>query len=247
MIRGLYISASGMLAGQTRLDTVAHNTANLNTTGYRRQEAAFAPCLETAVLRHGARLEAIGRAGLGVTPVALVTDLSGGPVDHTSRSADLALEGDGFFTVERGGEFLYTRSGSFTVDAGGRLVSRSGDPVMGEQGVLEVGDPNFTVTGDGRVLSAAGEELDRLRLAAFADGERLTRTADGYLAAGEGQTVPVRHARVFQGFLEGANTNLAEEMVELTVAARTYAANQRMLRTHDTLLEKAINQVGVLR
>ncbi|MBE0467726.1 MAG: hypothetical protein IBX71_10970, partial [Candidatus Desulforudis sp.] len=141
----------------------------------------------------------------------------------------------------------YTRSGSFTVDAGGRLVSRTGDPVMGEQGALEVGDPNFTVTADGRVLSAAGEELDRLRLAALADGERLTRTADGYLAAGEGQTVPVRHTRVFQGFLEGANTNLAEEMVELTVAARTYAANQRVLRTHDTLLDKAINQVGVLR
>lgn len=247
MIRGVYISASGMLAGQTRTDVVAHNLANVNTTGYRRQEVFFAPYLQTAVLRHEAQLQPIGRTGLGTIPVALVTDLSGGPMVETGRSADLALDGDGFFTVEREGRLLYTRAGSFLVDNLGDLVTRSGDPVLGEYGPLNVGSPDFTVTSEGRVISSTGEDLDRLFLAALPDGETLTRTVDGYLVAENGETEPAQATRVRQGFLEGANVRLADEMVGLLVAARAYTANQRLVQTHDTLTEKAINQVGVLR
>jgi|Deesub1362A_J573_1020465.scaffolds.fasta_scaffold00029_28 flagellar basal-body rod protein FlgG len=248
MIRGVYISASGMLAAQAWLDTVAHNVANVNTTGYRRQAVTFAPYLQAAVLRHEKGLWPIGRTGLGVKTEALVTDLSVGPMTETGRSADLALDGDGFFTVEREGGLLYTRAGSFTVNEDGYLVTRAGDPVLGEHGPLYVGDSNFTVTPDGRVLSSAGEELDRLLLTTLPGGEKgFARTPDGYLVVGAGETEPTPDTRVRQGFLEGANVNLAEEMVDLLVAARTYTANQRLVRTHDALAEKAINQVGALR
>lgn len=247
MIRGIYSAASGMLAGQTRLDTVAHNVANVNTTGYRRQEVTFAPLLQTELWRHGKDLAFIGRSSLGVKAAALVTDLSAGPVTETGCATDLALDGEGFFTVERDGEFLYTRVGSFTVSADGYLVTRAGDPVLGMQGPLPVGDPHFTVTPDGQVITSDGVELDRLLLTALPGGEGLERTREGYLAADREETQPAQATRVLQGYLEGANVSLATEMVGLLLAARIYAANQRLVRTHDALVEKAINQIGVLR
>lgn len=248
MIRGIYISASGMLAAQTRLDVAAHNVANANTTGYRRQMVTFAPLLEAAVWRHGARPEPIGRAGLGTVPVALVTEFSGGPLTETGCSGDLALDGEGFFTVDRGGEQLYTRNGSFLVDEHGNLVTRAGDPVLGEQGPIHVGEPGFLVTPDGRVISAAGEEAGRLLLTALVGGDgSFERTADGYLIADSSRTQPARDVQVRQGFLEGANASLAEEMVDILTAARAYAANQRLIRIHDGLLEKAVNQVAAVR
>jgi len=247
MIRGIYTSASGMLAGQTRMDTVAHNVANVNTAGYRRQELVFAPFLRTEVLRHGKTLTPIGQSGLGVAAAAHITDLSGGPVVQTGYGTDLALDGDGFFTVERDGGLLYTRAGAFAVAGDGYLVTRAGDPVLGEHGPLHVGDADFSVTTDGRVITSAGAAVDRLRLTALPGGAGLSRTHDGYLAADPGETQPAVSTRVRQGHLEGANVNLAEEMVGLLTAARIYAANQRLVRTHDALAEKAVTQVGVLR
>ncbi|ACA60238.1 flagellar hook-basal body protein [Candidatus Desulforudis audaxviator] len=246
MIRGVYTAASGMLAGQTRLDAVAHNIANVNTTGFRRQVPVFAPYLQTAVGRHEKRVTPIGTTSLGTVPTALVTDLTGGPVVQTGRTMDLALEGEGFFTVEREGQQLYTRAGSFKVDASGILVTRAGDPVLGERGPLKVGHDGFTVSADGRVFSSTGEELDRLRLTALPGRETWVRTPDGYLMTGEA-TAPAINTRVHQGYLEGSNVHLAVELVDLLLASRLYAANQRVARTQDTLVEKAINQVGALR
>lgn len=246
MIRGMYTAASGMLAGQTRLDAVAHNVANVNTTGFKRQELRFAPYLHAVVHRHAARTVPIGATSLGTVPAAVVTDLAAGPMAQTGRTMDLALEGEGFFTVQREGRPLYTRAGSFTVDQSGILVTRVGDPVLGERGPLKVGESNFTVSSDGRVFSSAGEELDRLRLTALPGREALARTPDGYLMTGEA-TVPALNTKVWQGHLESSNVQLAEELVDLLLASRLYAANQRVVRTQDTLVEKVINQVGALR
>ncbi|MEW6540737.1 MAG: flagellar hook-basal body protein [Bacillota bacterium] len=245
MIRGIYTAASGMLAGQTRLDTVAHNVANVNTTGFRRQQPAFAPFLQAAVMRHDQGLP-LGVTSLGAVPKALVTDPAAGPETQTGRTMDLALEGEGFFTVERDGRYLYTRAGSFKVDASGNLVTPAHDQVLGESGPLRVKNGDFTVSADGRVFLSTGEELDRLRLTALPGREALTRTPDGFLVT-EAATVPAVNTRVHQGFLEGSNVNLAVEMVELLLASRLYAANQRAVRTHDTLAEKAVSQVGALR
>lgn len=246
MIRGIYTAASGMFAGQTRLDTVAHNVANVNTTGFRRQQPVFAPFLQAAVMRQDRELVPLGVTSLGAMPKALVTDLAAGPVTQTGRTMDLALEGEGFFTVERDGRYLYTRAGSFKVDASGNLATSAGDQVLGEGGPLAVTNGDFTVSADGRVFLSTGEELGRLRLTALPGREALTRTPDGFLVT-EAATVPATDTRVHQGFLEGSNVNLAVELVELLLASRLYAANQRVARTHDALAEKAVSQVGVLR
>lgn len=246
MIRGIYTAASGMLAGQAQLDTVAHNVANVNTAGFRRRQPVFTPCLEAVVMRLEQGAVPLGVTSLGTVPATFVTDLAAGPLNQTGNPLDLALEGEGFFTVERDGRQLNTRAGSFKVNASGVLVTPAGDPVLGEHGPLNVGNGKFTVSVDGRVFSATGEELDRLRLTALPGREGLTRTPDGYLISEE-ETVPAANTRVHQGFLDGSNVQPAVEMVDLLLASRMYAANQRVVHVHDKLAEKAINQVGALR
>lgn len=249
MIRGLYTSASGMLAGQRRMDVTAHNIANVSTTGYKRQTAHFAPYLETALIRQDETVRGLGASHHGVHLTDLRTDTTDGPLEYTGRAADLAVLGGGFFCVgNEAGEVLYTRAGVFAKDAEGYLTTGSGQRLLGEDGPVNVGSGPYAIDADGRVY-ADGEETDRLRIAFFEDAAALRREGASLFSLPEGVQERAEDGPVFvrQGYLEGSNVNLATEMVEMIIAARTYAANQRLVSTHDSLLEKAVNQVGLVR
>lgn len=249
MIRGLYTSATGLFAGQQRMDVTAHNIANVQTAGYKRQTAHFAPYLDTALVRQDRSVHGIGNSHHGVRLDALRTEMSTGPLEYTGRDADLAVLGGGFFTVENAaGEVRYTRAGVFSRDAGGHLVTGSGLRLLGENGPVNVGDGKFSIDMDGRVY-VDGVETGRLRIAFFADPGVLRREGRALfsLPAGFRDDNVARPVLVRQGYLEGSNVNLATEMVEMIMAARIYAANQRMVSTQDSLLEKAVNQVGLVR
>ncbi len=249
MIRGLYTSATGMFAGQQRMDVTAHNLANVSTTGYKRQTAHFAPYLASALVRQDGSVRGLGASHHGVRLDDLLTDITAGPLEYTGRAADLAVMGGGFFCVENAaGEVLYTRAGSFAVDGEGYLTTRSGQRLLGEAGPVNVGSGSYTVDGDGRVY-VDGEETDRLRIAFFEDAAVLQREGDSLFSLPDGMQESPEAGPVFvrQGYLEGSNVNLATEMVEMIMAARIYAANQRLVSTHDSLLEKVVNQVGLVR
>ncbi|RJX16972.1 MAG: flagellar hook-basal body protein [Desulforudis sp.] len=257
MIRGVYTSASGMVAGQHRMDVAAHNTANVQTPGYKRQSVHFAPFLDLALVRspggtqaHGA-VSGIGTANLGARLDAVLTDYAEGPLQFTGRDKDIALAGKGFFVVAEGENVLYTRAGSLKVDEEGALVTASGHYLLGENGRIEVpGNPKLVIAQDGRVL-ADGELVDHLRVAFFEDESVLQRAGDGTglfaLPEGAEESLEPGRVLVMQHYLEGSNVDLAREMADIIVAARTYAANQRIVTTHDSLLEKVVNQVGLVR
>lgn len=248
MIRGLYTAASGMFAGQQRMDVTAHNIANVQTAGYKRQTAHFAPYLDAKVLRQDGTVRGLGSSHHGVRLEALRTEMTMGALEYTGRAADLALLGGGFFCLEgAAGEVRYTRAGAFTRDDEGYLTTGSGLRLLGEDGPVNVGDGDYSIDTDGRVY-VDGEDAGRLRIAFFADPGALRREGKSLFSlpggAPQGFDGPVM---VRQGYLEGSNVNLATEMVEIIMAARIYAANQRMVSTQDSLLEKAVNQVGLVR
>ena len=256
MIRGIYTSASGMVAGQHRMDVAAHNTANVQTPGYKRQSVRFAPFLDMALVRlpdgqaQGA-ISGIGSINLGAKLDALITDFSEGPLQYSGRDKDIALDGKGFLVVAEpeGEEIFYTRAGSLAVDAEGVLITASGHYLLGENGRIEVHDPSRLVfEPDGRVL-ADGELIDRLRIAFFDDESVLQRSGEGLFRLPEGESESSESGRVHvrQHYLENSNVDLAQEMADIIVAARTYAANQRVVTTHDSLLEKVVNQIGLVR
>jgi len=163
MIRGMYTAVSGMRAQQWRLDAVANNLANVNTDGFKREQAAFRTSSSLLIRRmnddgrhnipFGSADAApiIGRLGMGVELNELYTCFSQGPLRETHSQFDLAMDGRGFFVVSTPWGERYTRNGSFILGREGLLLSKEGYPVLGENGPIMVKANNFQIDPEGQI------------------------------------------------------------------------------------------------
>lgn len=136
MIRSMYAAVSGLRAHQTMMDVVGNNIANVNTTGFKKSNTIFQDILSQTLNGAGAPTSGLGgtnpaQIGLGAQVGAIAQNLQQGGLQSTGRDLDVALEGDGFFVLENGGEQLFTRAGSFSIDANGNLVGTEGGFVQG--------------------------------------------------------------------------------------------------------------------
>src|SRR5690606_12854265 len=153
------------------------------------------------------------------------SDMTAGTLRATGNPLDMALEGDGFFTVETPAGARYTRDGRFTLDGEGWLVTLEGHRVLGEAGPIQTQGTDVHVTERG-VLWVDGAPVAVLAVVDFPDPQGLTREGGSLWAASEwsGEPVPAA-ARVHGGYLEEANVNVVMTMVELIAAHRAYEAN----------------------
>jgi flagellar basal-body rod protein FlgG len=255
MIRGLYTSSAGMQVEQLRQEAIANNLANLNTAGFKKDMAVIT-ARENMHLKHtnnptaqgplpGTNKIALGDLGTGVLLDRFVKDFEQGDMRQTENPFDLAIQGEGFFTVEgEGGEHLYTRGGDFTRDAEGRLTDKAGRPVLGQSGPIRVGSGTFQVGGDG-IVSVDGNPIDKLAIVKFANpDEQLSKIGDTLFRNESGEDPQVADASVEQGMIEGANVNSVREMVEMIACLRQYESNQKAVQSQDETLSKAVNEVG---
>ena len=176
MIRGWFTGASGMRAQQWRLDAVANNLANVNTDGFKRQQAAFRAHPEMLMRRmkdDGVYLHPfgsadvapiIGRLGTGVELNELFVSFEQGPLNETFNDFDLALDGRGFFAVSTPRGERYTRNGSFHRGMEGYLLTKEGFQVLGENGPIRIQANNFRIDKEGRVWVNADYTDDPFRL-----------------------------------------------------------------------------------
>ena len=253
MIRGLYTSASGMMAQYEKMDTISNNLANVDTVGYKKDQVITASFEEELVKRINdrqgqvpvSRPKNIGTMSLGVKVDEIFTNFTQGSLQETNQELDLALHGVGFFTVlaQEGGEERYTRNGAFLLDPSRRLVTATGERVMGQQGpiTLPVGDVTIKDTGE---IFVNGVFIDRLQIQSFDDSRTLRKIGDNLLAATEQSQPRAFGGTVRQGFLESSNVNPVREMVEMITVMRTYEASQKALQAQDQTLEKLINEVS---
>src|SRR5689334_11010761 len=162
MERGLYIAASGMLAEQVRQDQIANDLANASTPGYKA-DTSVQSSFGQVLLSNTATGQVVGPMSLGVHISQEVTDLTQGPLQQTGNPLDFALDGAGFFTVETHNGTAYTRDGQFEVDGGGRLITDTGNPVLGTDGKpIVVGNAkNLAVSADG-VVTSNGKQVGQL-------------------------------------------------------------------------------------
>ena len=163
MVRGWYTAVSGMRAQQWRLDSVANNLANVDTDGYKREQAAFKAFPELLLRRmkdDGQYLHPfgsadvapiIGKLGTGVELNELFVSFEQGPLKETQSDFDIALDGEGFLAVATPWGERYTRNGSFQLGKEGFLETKEGYPVLGENGPIRVKENNFQIDRDGRV------------------------------------------------------------------------------------------------
>ena len=257
MLRGLYTSWTGMVNEQKRLDVVSHNLANSATLGYKQESVssqAFDKLL-TIKIRDGSQAyhnQAIGTMSLGVKIGEVYTDYAQGSIRETGGTYDVALSGTGFFTIHytnsRGQTVTrYTRDGSFKVTKDGYLVDTEGNRVQGEGGDIHI-DPaakNVTIDLDG-TITADGTIVDRLKITDFTDYDYIIKVGDNMYATVDGATERATDATVIQGYTEQSNVNVVSEMVDMITITRAYEANQKMIHAMDSMMDKAVNQVGRL-
>jgi flagellar basal-body rod protein FlgG len=254
MVRGLYTAATGMNLQAKRLDVISNDLANANTIGYKKDVAVAASFPEVLTSRLNDSQNNVNNSGpmgvmtLGVNLDQIYTQFAQGSLRQSTSQTDFAIEGDGFFTVLTPAGQAYTRDGSFIISNEGLLVTQEGYNVMGQNGPVELGEEfltfggSFAISPEGEV-SLNGEVIDLLNLVSFEDNQALQKMGDN-LYDGAGAAQIAFNGRVTQGFLEMSNVNSVTAMVDMIAVSRAYETNQKMIQTQDSLLAKAVNEVG---
>jgi flagellar basal-body rod protein FlgF len=235
-----YIALSGLRARVDELDRLATDIANVGTTGYKgareshaaAERPAFSDTLQTAIdtTYGGSRL-----------------DTRTGAIAPTGRPLDLAIDGDGFFTVSTPAGPRYTRDGHFTLDAKRQLVTEDDRPVLGTDGKpITLGQGEAHVDEDGTVW-AGTMQAGRLAVVTFKDPSALTRE-DASRFAADGQTAaPVNAPTVRAGSLEQSNVSVADRLAELTSVSRGFEALQKSMSVLMNDIDgRAIDRLGRL-
>jgi flagellar basal-body rod protein FlgG len=257
MIRSLWTAATGMSAQQLNMDTIAHNLANANTTGFKRGRANFEDLMYETIVPSGTensdgakRLTGI-QVGMGAKPTAVQKIYSQGNFTETGNPLDIAIEGKGFFKVLRGSEEVYTRAGTFKMDQDGFVCDAEGNRMQPEISLPGAAagihiDPSGKVTAvdqTGKTLSSQS-----ITIYDFTNPGGLMNVGRNYAvptdASGEaesGEPGKDRFGTVLQGFLESSNINVVEEMVNMIVGQRAYEANSKVIKAADEMLHMANN------
>jgi len=240
MSYGLYLSAEGAYAQSKRLEVISNNLANVDTVGFKRQlallQSRYAEAIEEGFqpdLGGGVRVRETG------------TDFSPGPVRRTGVPTDVAITGEGFFTVEKGDETLLTRAGNFRLTAQGQLVTQQGYPVLSDAGVpvyvLAENGP-WRITEDGVVVQRGLAQ--RLGLVRPGSPEDLVRVGENlFRPLGETEPLAPEARHVTAEHLEDSGVKPALEMIAMIEAARILEANVNMMKTQDQMISALVNRV----
>ncbi|MFP4016861.1 MAG: flagellar basal-body rod protein FlgF [Halanaerobiales bacterium] len=247
MIKGIYTSASGMKVNQERLNITANNLANVDTSGFKRDEAVQRSFREELIHRiEGNKATPLGSTGSGVMMEGTFTQHQQGPLQATGNQLDLALEGSGFFVIDTPEGERYTRDGNFTINEEGLIVTQQGYPVLGEDGPLQTildQDINIDTNGQVHLGDIAG---DSFQILDFEDPQLLEKTGDNLYRANEDVEEIDADFQIRQGYLENSNVNIVQEMVNMIQVNRHYEANQKVITTNDNILEQAVNSIARL-
>ncbi|OLN33476.1 flagellar basal-body rod protein FlgF [Desulfosporosinus metallidurans] len=245
MIRGLYTSATGMLAAQTQSEIIGDNVANVKTPGYKEKLASNVSFPSMLIERMGGNqaTEAvqIGGLGTGVGVDRTVQSTIQGALETTGVKTDLALTSPGYFTVQTPGGDRYTRDGRFQLDANGMLQSPDGYALLGENGPIGPLSSEFSVKADGTIMDN-GRVVDRLRVAEIS-ADALKREGQSLYSSSQPVQASVA-TQVLQGSIEASNVDLPGQMVQMMTVMKAYEANQRVIQTQDEMIGKAVNEVG---
>ncbi len=259
MIRALYTAATGMEAQQLNIDVIANNLANVNTTGFKRSRADFQDLLyqtrrEPGSAATGTTQVSTGiQVGLGVKPAAIQRVHLQGDFTETSNALDVALRGDGMFQISLpDGSNAYTRAGAFKLDSTGSVVTSDGDALT-PQITVPQGAESVTIGSDGTVTvklpgQSAASQVGQIQTARFANpaglralGRNLFTETDTSGSAQLGTPGQDGFGELSQGFLEGSNVSVVEELVAMISGQRAYEINSKAVSAADEMLRTAAN------
>lgn len=252
MVRGLYTGWTGMYNEQKRLDVISNNLANSATVGFKKEGATSQSFKDVLTIKvrddHGDSY--IGNMNLGVKIGEVYTDYTQGSVRETGNTYDMAIDGNGFFTIsytDANGNTStrYTRAGEFMITKEGYIVTSEGQHLMGESEWLQVpvDAVEVIIDTDGTVY-ADGTAVDVVKLTDFENYDYLKKFGETMYQPVQGAVEKEATGSVLQGYTEQSNVNVVSEMVNLINITRAYEANQKVIKAMDDLLQIDVSSVG---
>jgi len=266
--KGIYSALSGAIAQSQRLDTIANNMANANTSGFKKDMQTFKQYLTSQekeqqllkVPRVPASVESFydmqGLDQAYVDASGSYTDFSQGGLKATGNPLDIAIEGSGFFEVATPSGLSLGRKGNFSIDGNGILVTTEGYPVLSadnptadtSERVIKV-DPNLgklAISEDGSIFQ--GENyIAQLSLVDVVDKSTLKKMGNSLYQFNQNakpELVSIQNPQLKQGFLETSNVNIVQEMTDMIAATRAFETNQKAISAYDSIADKLVNQVA---
>jgi flagellar basal-body rod protein FlgG len=261
MNQSLWIAKTGLDAQQTKMSVISNNLANASTTGYKRSRAVFEDLLYQNQRQAGAQStqEALFPTGLmigtGVRTVATEKIFSQGGLTQTQNHLDIAIDGKGFLQVQMpDGTLSYTRDGELMIDAQGQLVNASGFAIqpavtipqdatsvtIGTDGTVSVTQPGSSITS----------QVGNLQLVDFINPSGLQALGQNLLVETAASGAPQSGTpglnglgTLMQGFIEGSNVNVVEELVSMIETQRAYEMNSKAIATSDQMLQFVNNNL----
>jgi flagellar basal-body rod protein FlgF len=234
MDRLIYIAMNGAKHTLERQAVTAHNLANLSTTGYKAQIAAFRAL---PVEGQGARTRVF------TVDSTIGADLRQGPMVQTGRRLDVAVEGSGWIAVQgKDGREAYTRAGELQLNANGLLQTRTGLTVQGESGPIAIPPNNDVSIGKDGTVSVVPTDnipntvniLGRIKLVNPPDKD-LVRGDDGLFRLKTGRPAPAdANVQLSAGVIEGSNVSMVDALVDMISQARHYETQIKLLQTAET-------------
>ena len=262
--KGIYTALSGAIAQSAKLDTIANNLANVNTTSFKKDQQMFQEYLTAyeknpdviAVPRIPASIESFydmqGGDKSFVDSEGTYTDFTQGHLQATGNTNHFGIDGKAFFEVLTPSGVRWTRNGSFVRNVQGQLATKEGHLVLREgqgdpaQRTINLGTNAMTVSQNGQIFSN-GAEAGRLALVEFDKHDVLDKVGSSlYKLKNNAQVTPKVSTGVVvqQGYLEGSNVNIIQEMTEMIAASRVFESTQQAIKAFDQMDDKLINQVG---
>ncbi|MFN8139980.1 MAG: flagellar basal-body rod protein FlgG [Fimbriimonadales bacterium] len=260
MLRSLTTAATGMAAQQRNLDTIANNLANVNTTAFKSSRSLFQDLMYQTVRAASADtgggngVPSSQQIGLGSKFIMNTASFSNGPLLTTGRDLDVAIQGNGFFQVQLAdGSNAYTRDGAFTRTSAGLLVTNDGYPVGGNI-TIPSDATTISISPDGTVYGNIGgssepQVFGNIQLYIFNNpgglervGKNLFRASSVSGDATEAVPGQAGSGTLEQGFLEGSNVSMVDEMIQMIMAQRAYEVNSKAIMAADEMLN-VTNQI----
>lgn len=259
-MKAMWSAASGMKSLQTKIDTISNNISNVNTVGFKGQRIEFKDLMYERVSKEKF-VQIDGNTsnieiGHGVMVVGTTRDFSSGSFQQTDKELDMAVNGDGFFSIQNQyGEEVYTKDGTFKLsiqDGEASLVTTGGYSVLGEDGPIELGDNinEIKVAESGLITvernDGTKEEVGTLKLVSFSNPAGLSSNGKNLYTATDISGDPLENiegsaGEVWQGYVESSNIEVVKEMVDMISAQRAYELNSKTIQTVDNMLQVANN------
>jgi flagellar basal-body rod protein FlgG len=256
MNRSLWIAKTGMEGQQAKLDSIANNLANVGTNGFKRGGVVFEDLMYDNLRQAGAATGEQGtlptglQVGLGARVAASTRNFAQGNLQNTGNHLDLAIKGAGFFQVQLpDGSTGYTRDGAFQLDPNGQVVTAAGHPL--QPGLtVPANAQSVTIAADGTVSvtlagEAAPQQIGQLQLATFVNPAGLDPRGQNLFAETAASGAPNvanagvdGHGSLLQGYVEGSNVNVVEELVAMIATQRAYELNSKAIQTTDQMLQR---------